>query len=138
MNKYSTEFKDFTPDDLVGKRVMYEYGSTFSTKNRFAITTITKVTKTGFRTKRNPKLLFSFDGHQKGLNGRMGMATISRCVLLTEDEAKQIINQWERNIATIKLKEAIISLMDNDHIGYQRLSAIKGMLEEDIKRKEQP
>jgi hypothetical protein len=93
------EFKDFknNPQELVGKYVLYESGMSYSEQIRRSIVQIGKVTKTGFRLNAisMQDMLFSLaDGWQKGLNSKMDMGTISRCTLLTDEEAENTINQW--------------------------------------------
>jgi hypothetical protein len=93
------EFKDFknNPQELVGKYVLYESGKSYSEQRIRSIVQIGKVTKTGFRLNAisMQDMLFSLaDGWQKGLNSKMDMGTISRCTLLTDEEAENTINQW--------------------------------------------
>jgi hypothetical protein len=67
---------------------------------------IEKVTKTGFRLFTMPDTMFSLiDGSQKGLTGRMNMGTISRCQLVTDEEANQLREQWKRNKQEKALRE---------------------------------
>ena len=100
------EFKDFKNnyEELIGKTVLYESGQSYSEKRSRSLIKIEKVTKTGFRLFSMPDALFSFiDGSQKGLTGRIGltgrmyMGTISKCRLVTDEEANQIREQWKRN-----------------------------------------
>ena len=102
------EFKDFknNPQELVGKRVLYESGQSYSDSKRRSITKIEKVTKTGFRLFAMPDSLFSLnDGSQKGLTGRMNMGTVSQCTLITDEEANQLREQWMRNKEEKALRE---------------------------------
>lgn len=102
------EFKDFENnyEELVGKTVLYESGQSYSNDRRRYLVKIEKVTKTGFRISSLPDALFSFvDGSQKGLNGRMYMGTISKCKLLTDEEADEIRQQWKRNREERALRE---------------------------------
>ena len=102
------EFKDFENnyEELIGKTVLYESGQSYSDKRSRALIKIEKVTKTGFRLFSMPDALFSFiDGSQKGLTGRMHMGTISKCRLVTDDEANQLREQWKRNKEERALRE---------------------------------
>lgn len=102
------EFKDFENnyEELIGKTVLYESGQSYSDKRSRSLIKIEKVTKTGFRLFSMPDALFSFiDGSQKGLTGRMYMGTISKCRLVTDDEANQIREQWKRNKEERVLRE---------------------------------
>ena len=106
------EFKDFqnNPKELVGKTVLYESGVSYSKHRRRALIKIEKVTKTGFRLFTMPNTLFSLiDGNQKGLNGRINMGTISKCKLMTDDEADQLREQWRRNKEENALREKMKS-----------------------------
>lgn len=91
------EFLDFkeNPQDLVGKTVLYESGKTYSKHKNLCLVKIVKVTKTGFRLDSMPDFLFSLiDGRQKGLNDRMYIGTISRCSLVTDEEADELRETW--------------------------------------------
>ncbi len=91
------EFLDFkeNPQDLVGKTVLYESGKTYSKHKSLYLVKIVKVTKTGFRLDSMPDFLFSLiDGRQKGLNDRMDIGTISRCSLVTDEEADELRETW--------------------------------------------
>lgn len=102
------EFKDFKNnyEELIGKTVLYESGQSYSDKRGRSLTTIKKVTKTGFRLFSMPDALFSFiDGSQKGLTGRMYMGAISKCRLVTDDEANELREQWKRNKEERALRE---------------------------------
>jgi len=94
------EFKDFKDNtqELVGKTVLYESGMSYSDNRRCSLLKIEKVTKTGFSLSSMPDKKFNLiDGSQKGLTGRMDMATVSQCRLLTDEEANQLREQWKRN-----------------------------------------
>ncbi len=87
------KFKDFenNPQELIGKIVIYERGVTYSDNYSRMLDKIEKVTKTGFKIS-SSKVLFSLiDGNQKGLTGRMNMGIISRCQLITEEEADSLV-----------------------------------------------
>lgn len=102
------EFKDFenNPQELIGKTVLYESGMSYSDNKRRSLIKIEKVTKTGFRLFTMPDTMFSLiDGSQKGLTGRMNMGTISRCQLVTDEEANQLREQWKRNKEEKALRE---------------------------------
>ena len=106
MNKM--EFKDFenNPQELIGKTVLYISGMSYSDNKRRSLIKIEKVTKTGFRLFTMPDTMFSLiDGSQKGLTGRMNMGTISRCQLVTDEEANQLREQWKRNKEEKTLRE---------------------------------
>jgi hypothetical protein len=109
------DFKDFAnnPQELVGKTVLYVRGFSYSENKSRTLLKIEKVTKTGFRLCTMPHAMFSlFDGMQKGLGGKMSMGTISRCELVTEDEAHQLRAQWKRNQETRVLREQMKIKLD--------------------------
>lgn len=102
------EFSDFkdNPQDLVGKTVLHESGKTYSNRRSLSLLKIVKVTKTGFRLDSMPDGLFSLiDGRQKGLNDRMNIGTISRCSLVTEEEADKLRKDWRLAKETRALRE---------------------------------
>jgi len=102
------EFKDFenNTQELIGKTVLYESGMSYSDNKRRSLMKIEKVTKMGFRLFTMPDTMFSLiDGRQKGFNGRMNMGTISQCKLVTDEEANQLREQWERNKEKKALRE---------------------------------
>jgi hypothetical protein len=101
------EFKDFesNPQELVGKTVLYETGQSYSDNRKFSLFKIEKVTKTGFRVFSKPDVLFSLiDGSQKGLNGVASMSFISKCKLVTDEEANNLREQWKRNKEEVALR----------------------------------
>lgn len=114
---FTTKFSDYenNRDALVGKFVLYESGQSYSSNRNRKITTITKVTKTGFRIS-NSDYLFGFDGWAKGLNSRQDIGTIVRCELITEEEKETIAKEWADNkrkkelVASVKEKIESCSL----------------------------
>lgn len=105
------EFKDFSdnPQELVGKTVLYESGFTYSEKRDRYLVKIEKVTKTGFKITSFPYYLFSLtEGYRKGLNRRADIGTISRCTLVTDEEADQLREEWmrKREINSLRKKMA--------------------------------
>jgi hypothetical protein len=88
------KFKDFKPEELIGKRVLYQYGQSYAKSLNKGIRTITKVTKTGFRISEFDDYLFGFDGYRKGLTGRENISTISFCELISPEQEKELIEQW--------------------------------------------
>jgi len=91
------KFKDFENDysQLIGKKVLYESGMIYSERLRRSIVQIQSVTKTGFRLLNMPTMIFGFDGYQKGLGGKQNMGTISKCKLLTDEEAETLRAEWK-------------------------------------------
>lgn len=102
------EFKDFqnNPQELIGKTVLYKNGKSYSDKYALSLHKIEKVTKTAFKISLMPDALFNFvNGSQKGLSGRMDMATISKCRLVSDEEANELRIQWKRNKEEKALRE---------------------------------
>jgi hypothetical protein len=123
------DFKDFqnNPQDLVGKRVLYEGGMSYSDSKRRSITKIEKVTKTGFRLFAMPDSLFSLnDGSQKGLTGRMNMGTVSQCTLITDEEATAYIETWKQNREEKALREEMKAKFDT--FTFEQLVKMKELL----------
>ena len=105
------EFKDFesNPNELIGKWVVYESGFGYSEDRSKSLRKIESVTKTGFRLSSMPDVLFNLiDGRQKGLNGRMNISVISKCKLVTDEEANQIREQWKLNKEERALREKML------------------------------
>ncbi len=101
------EFKDFAdkPKELIGKMVLYESGLSYSSTGKL-ITKIFSVTKTGFTINSRSNTIFSLiDGCQKGLTGRQHIGTISKCTLLTEEEANELRIQWKQKKDLKTLRE---------------------------------
>lgn len=107
-NKEEMEFKDFqnNTQELIGKTVLYESGMYYSDSKIRSLIKIDKVTKAGFKLFTMPDKIFSLiDGRQKGLTGKSNMGTISRCKLVTDEEANQLKEQWKRNKDEMVLRE---------------------------------
>lgn len=94
-------FSEFPPDQLLGKKVLYRSGRSYEGIGR-RITTIVKVTKTGFRIN-NCANLFDFRGLAKG--DREGM--ISECELIDPEQEQALTEEFSRNKRTKAAKEAI-------------------------------
>jgi hypothetical protein len=110
--EYATKFSDFKPEELVGKYVLYESGMTYDDKLLKSICRIVKVAKTSFKIK-DDGALFDFNGYQRGLSGRHNMGTISRCTLLTQDEADLIVAQWKQAKEKKRMIESITAALPN-------------------------
>ncbi len=95
------EFKDYRPEELVGKKVKVISGSPYRRLQETSV--ITRVTPTGksFEIKNYSGHLFNSDsGEQKGGN--------SRCQLITNEEYNQINTQNEITNKCLKRKNEII------------------------------
>lgn len=101
-------FSDLPPDQLVGKKVLYRSGRTFDNSFNRRITTIVKVTKTGFRIN-NCTALFDFRGLAKGSTG----SVLSECELIDAQQEQALIEEFSRNKRTKWAKEAIIHEIDS-------------------------
>jgi hypothetical protein len=101
------KFKDFieNPQELIGKTVLYESGVSYGYK-KLQLIKIEKVTKTGFKLFSMGNEIFNLnDGCQKGLTGRSSMSTVSRCTLVTEEEAEEYRKQWKQKREEKELRE---------------------------------
>jgi len=98
------DFKN-NPQELIGKTVIYESGMTHSEYRRRSLMKIIKVTKTGFKLFSMPDTLFNFDGSEKGLNIPSRMAIISKCELVTEEEADILRAEWKQQKQVKQLRE---------------------------------
>lgn len=109
------EFKDFknNPQELLGKMVLYESGHSYSEKLSKKLCKIEKVLATGFKISCKPNSIFSLDdGYQKGLTGRGSMGVISRCTLLTDEEAKELSLKWKRSKEERELRQRMKAKVD--------------------------
>lgn len=109
------EFKDFkdNPQELVGKLVLYESGQTYWLTLDKRVCKIEKVLATGFKISCEPNSIFRLDdGYQKGLTGRGSMGVISRCTLLTDEEAKELSLKWKRNKEERELRQKMKAKVD--------------------------
>ena len=97
-------FNDFTPEELVGKKVLYTNSSSLSTTQ--GIRTIVRVTKTGFALN-GVEGLFNFMGSKKGGDGRTNWGTHVNCKLITEEQANELTAKWAITKRMNAAKEAI-------------------------------
>lgn len=113
------DFSKYSKEELVGKLVLYEHGQSYNPHYSKLITTISKVTKTGFKinpTKNSSYIgeyIFDLNGRQKGLTGRSNMAAISECYLITEEEASNFRKEWKRKAEEKQLRETISQKIPN-------------------------
>lgn len=124
------EFKDFKPDELVGKTVLYEYGQTYSSSYNKAIKTIERVTKTAFEISGCPGFLFLLtSGNRKGLNSRQDMATHSVCYLITEEQANEYRKEWNTKRAIKLLRDTITEKLPD--LSHEQLLAINKIVSDE-------
>lgn len=115
LETYQTKFSDFAESkhELIGKWVLLEEGKTYDDNLTRSLKRIERLTKTGFGLIKS-KSLFDFNGNRKGLSSNSDMSTISRCILLTEDECCNIRIKWRVNRRKRelikKIKERILGL----------------------------
>lgn len=106
MNLNELNFKDFNPDELVGKYVLCNRHNYLSDSPLQSIDTIVKVTKTGFRISAFPNTLFDFHGTERG-GMRFHKMT---CKLLSVSQAESIRKTWHEN----RLKRELIDKITKD------------------------
>ncbi len=116
------KFTDFKPEELVGKLVLYSSGKSYNNRLNQAIRTIERITTTGFRISKHESIVFNFNGDQKGLNSRADIGTISRCELITEEKAKELVAQWNQNKLISKMKTEIKDKLDS--LSFEQLEKI--------------
>ena len=132
MERFKQKLSDFKPEELIGKRVLWENGMTYDTSCREYLRTISKVTKTGFKISNNEgkeeQPLFSLDsGYQKGLNSRMDVGHHSQCHIITEEEEQDIKTKWRIDAVMKELKKFIKEQVDT--LSENQLKAIKSIIE---------
>lgn len=123
----SISFDDFKADynKLVGHRVLHEQGQSFAKINNYRLVSITKVTKTGFRIT-DSEDSFDFHGNVKG---KHDMSYISRCVLITHEEASDISAFWKNRREKKKMVSHITNSIESCSIDKIR-SIYEGVLKE--------
>ena len=127
VKELKTSFKDFKPDELVGKYVLNEYGDTHSTSHK--ISQISRVTKTSFKISSDEGLYDLFRGQRRGMGGRMDMGRVDECYLLTDEEAIEISKVWkEAKRKRALLKEINERLSDIEKVDVEDLQRIYDML----------
>lgn len=85
-----SQFKKYPPQQLIGRYVKYIHGMSYSSKLNATLCKIISVTKTGFKIDAQGCQDYIFDfveGKCKGLSGRHNMGVISKCELLTSEQA---------------------------------------------------
>ena len=102
VSQYKTNFNDFKPEELKGKIVLYESGMSYDPKYSYKIRVIQSATKTQFKINTGTQerlYLESFDlqGYKKGLTGRQNMGVHSKCYLITEEQANEIAEGWNKD-----------------------------------------
>lgn len=79
------DFKDFKPEELVGKIVVYNDGF-----DHQRISTIDRITKTCFGIKHNAVLFKLVNGYERGGDGHHQAS----CRLVTDDQANTLRAEW--------------------------------------------
>lgn len=118
------EFKDYKPEELIGKTVLV------SSNNRSSISTIERVTKTAFQIKGAPALFNLSNGWMKGCD----KWNLTQCSLITEDQANEFRKKWGEK----KEGKVIIELFDKlkTELTIEQLRAIKEIIQPHISQKE--
>ncbi|MFX0011348.1 MAG: hypothetical protein ACFE9R_13615 [Candidatus Hermodarchaeota archaeon] len=110
--------------------MLWEQGMSFHQHLSKRITTIDKVTKTGFRIKAAPDRFFRFsDGHQKGLRGRQNMGTISRCHVISDKERIGLMEEFRVNRIKKDIYKAITQEKALDRLNSKQLEQLHNILE---------
>jgi hypothetical protein len=114
------DFSQYTPEQLIGKKVLFEYGSSTAGTSRY-ICQIWWATKTMFQIKRGDSkkwledLKFSTkDGRDKSLNkgGCANWGYVSSCRLISDEDAYSLKKEWYENRKRKELKEEIIKRLE--------------------------
>ena len=106
------QFTDFTPEELIGKTVLYDdYCGTR------AVTKITRTTKTSFGIERNNMLFRLRNGNQR--TSGFGAS----CKLITEERANELRRQWTLNRRAKEAKAAIENELKSGRPTLEQLEA---------------
>ena len=125
-NSITVTFRSFDGhhEKLVGKYVLWTHGMSYSQKD--SISKITKVTKTSFKIGDEPTL-FDFTGSGRGVgSSRMDMGSVSRCEIISDDEAKEISAKWRLNSEINKMKDDVRKSIDT--LTHEQLTAIMNII----------
>jgi hypothetical protein len=122
-------FSKYSKEELVGRLVLFEYGY-YATPSKL-ITTISKVTKTGFKIRNANDLIldeyiFDFRGNRKGCRGNSYMTSVSNCYLITEEESLNLRKEWTRIREEKELREIITEKIPN--ASFEQLQKISEIL----------
>ncbi len=98
------KFTDFKPEELIGKLVLVESNTASS------ISKIKSVTKASFKIDSDSDASFRLsDGGLKGItSSRLDFGRFCNCSLISEDEAKKLIEKWRKNKLTREMRKALI------------------------------
>lgn len=130
--EFKLKFTDFTPEELLGKTVLYEYGSSYGSYNPSqGIRTISKILKDRFKISKSSgemedKMFSIVDGMGAGGYSRMDMGRVSRCYLITPEEKDEILRGWFINKETRRLKEFIKNKIDE--LSYDKMIEIEKII----------
>lgn len=105
-------FKDFKPEELIGKTVLYD--DHCGTR---AITKIARTTKTSFGIERN-SLLFSLRNGNQRTSGYG-----ASCELITEEAANELKREWTLNRRVKEAKAAIENELNSVRPSLEQLQA---------------
>lgn len=117
------DFSQFTHDQLIGKKVLFEHGTSTAGTSRY-ICHIWRSTKTMFQIKAGDSkkwiedLKFSTkDGRDKRLNkgGRASWGSISSCSLISDEEAETLKKEWFEKRKRKELKAEIIKRIEDEN-----------------------
>jgi hypothetical protein len=126
--EYTAQFGDFKPEDLIGKQVLFVFGFTYSGQYSRKIAPIVSVTKTAFKIKGEEGRLFNINtGYQKGLDRKLDRGVHASCVLLTDEEATQLSNQWKNEREIKQLRQEVKNLIDT--LSREQLQQIKAIIQ---------
>jgi len=121
---WGMDLSDYTPEQLIGKRVLFEYGSLTAGTSRY-ICHIWWATKTMFQIKGGDDskkwiegLKFSTkDGRDKSLNKgrRTSWGSVSSCRLISDEEAESLKKEWYEKRKRKELKAEIIKHIEAEN-----------------------
>ena len=118
-----SDFKD-NPQDLVGRNVLYQYGSINGSTIK-ELNTIVSVNKKGFIIEKHLEKTFSFDDGQekKKLTG----LSFSKCTLISLQERDEYIRIWKEYKNSKVLRTKIIEKLES--ISFAKLKEIEAIID---------
>lgn len=126
MSDYKKNFRDYTAEELIGKVVLNEYGTTYNASYGKKIASIVKVTKTGFKITNDSSLFSLVDGDKKG----MSIGSRNTCYLITDEQADNLRKEWKEKRLKKEFLERINSRLLNCSL--DTLTKINTLLFEDV------
>jgi transcription termination factor NusB len=105
--------------------VFYECGNVFSIFRKEKISKIVKVNKKSFKIEAYPDITFNLiNGCERGLSNHL--SRVSKCTLLTDEEAKNLVKKLRIKKQKRELEEKIVSQLNK--LSIKKLKEIENII----------